>query len=71
MCVCDDIYEHVHVMNIVIIASHHGQSRGACSEVTTLSLLCFNPVPLLFGRLTWLLGFSFLTNWCPKTALLI
>lgn len=49
----------------------HCQSSAACSEVMTLSLLCFNPVPLLFGRLTWLLGFSFLTNWCPKTALLI
>lgn len=51
--------------------NHHHQSRAACSEIMKLSLLCFNPVPLLFGRLTWLLGFSFLTNWCPKTALLI
>lgn len=51
--------------------NHHHQSRAACSDVMKVSLLCFNPVPLLFDRLTWLLGFSFLTNWCPKTALLI
>lgn len=43
-------------------------SVSACSEVMKVWLLCFNPLLLLFHRLTWLLGFSFLTNWSPKTA---